>query len=199
MADAIDQATLDAAFARLDAKKGFELACGACGSRDPVADDPEKSIYTCDACGSVTAFGAEQPRVAISPHPDRRFVVLTFTHGREAGKKEIQLTLERQYAAGVVLETLSLAAPHLHRLVMAAVDAARDVPGAPKSAVVATLDEPFAGETPMHMAPEHARRSAPQRVPGPAPEVEGGRCQCGAKSDMANGSCFACAAAQLVG
>lgn len=179
--DAIDEASIKAAFRRLDARPSYALTCGACGHSSPVPDDPDKSVYDCDQCGARTAFGSEQPRVTVGPHTDRRFLVARFVCGRGARASDVSISLERDYAAAVALEILSVAAPAKHRAFCAMLAGARDVPGAPReSGAVADLDAPLPAPAPP--------RGRAERDPGPA----AGECQCGAPSVRANGACAAC-------
>lgn len=185
----IDEASIQRAFARLSSAQGYALTCGACGHSAPVRDDPEKSVYRCDECGAATCYGAEQPRVAVAPHADRRFVVLTVTQGRGARKNEVQLTFERRYAAGVALEVLSVVAPAQHAALLKMLSDGRDVPGlaADRADAALALDAPLAPPP-----------RGPGRVPGPAAVDEGaGRCQCGSASEFPNGACRACHARAL--
>lgn len=180
--DAVDDATLKAAFSRLE-KRSFSMTCGACGHSCPVPDDPEKSFYVCDECGASTRFGSEQPRVTVAPHVDRRFVSVRFVCGRKPRLHDITVNMERDYATAAALEILSVTAPGKHRALLAMLSAARDVPGAPASEgeeAVATLDEPLPVVSP-------ARRESTPAVPAAA-----SRCQCGEPSTRANGACEAC-------
>jgi hypothetical protein len=117
------------AMARLDAKPDHILTCGACGHSHPVPHDPVQSRYQCDQCGARTTFGVEMPRITITPHVDRRFVVIHFAQGRDEKKVDVAITLERDYAAEFVMETLSVCQPAKFRAFQAMFAAAHDVPG----------------------------------------------------------------------
>jgi len=93
----------------------FRLRCERCGEETEVPDDPAESSYRCD-CGAATVYGVEMPRVANVPHPeDRRFVVAKISHS----KLEVDLALEREYAAGLALDLLSVTNPLAYDLVRA--------------------------------------------------------------------------------
>jgi hypothetical protein len=172
--DAIDQASLDAAFARLDKKAGFKLTCPCCGHTDDVPEDPEKRLYTCDVCQTKIAYGVEQPNLAILPHADRRFVVTKIVKGKGKNLKEGVLLLERQYATQYALELLSVTLPAEKWAAVAKVLTA----GAP---------EVVASPTRLPDPPP-----APVRNPGSEPTAEPEKCQCGAPSAHRNGACAAC-------
>ena len=178
--DAIDRASIDAAFARLEKKK-FALTCPRCGHRDEIAADPDKSCCTCDVCGAKIAFGVEQPDLTILPHADRRFVVTKIVRGKGKTQKEGVLLLERQYAARYALELLSVTLPPEKWAAVASLL----VEGAPDVAAPAPtrLPEPPPGV----------------RSPGSDPGASADTCQCGAPSTHRNGACGACFALALSG
>ena len=190
MTDVSDE-IIQRAIARLEAKAGYTLTCGACLHTAPVPDDPAKSAYTCDQCGAQTVYGVEQPRVSVNPHVDRRFVCATFTSGCEKRKSEVTITLERRYAAAVALELLSVTLPQAkYAALAAAMNAALDVPGAPRDpGEIATLDHalpPPGGQPPFAPPGGPVGRPADAEAPG------GPTCGCGAPSRHQNGSCEAC-------
>lgn len=190
--DAIDKATLERAFARLDAKPGHVLTCGGCGHSAPVPSDPEKSVYKCDVCGAHTRFGAEQARVTIVPNADRRFVDVRMVSGHGARERDVTVTFEREYGAAVALELLSVTMPAQHRAFQAMLRAVRDVPGAPRGSGDASLE--------LDAAPPKLPKA--ERDPGPAAVVRepgDGRCGCGEPSALANGACRGCALAAIGG
>ena len=106
--DAIDRASLDAAFARLDGGAPRMLTCGWCGHTDAVPDDPERSIYTCDQCGTRTSYGKTMPRIAHLPDPDRRLIVVRYETGTQKRPQTTHHALDRQYGAMVALDLLSV-------------------------------------------------------------------------------------------
>lgn len=171
-------AAVERANRRLEGAPGFRLRCPRCGHEDGVPDDPEKSLYTCDQCGCRIAFGSEQPAIAVTPHADRRFVVTTFSTGADKKKTDAVITLDREYAAQLAFELLSVCAPGKWKALIEQVQRAHDVPGAPRTEdddVVAALDAP---------------------MPQPEPQ---GRCACGAPSAHANGACATCVERALGG
>lgn len=97
------------------ARQPHTLTCGKCSHESEVPDDPELSVYRCEECGTTTAYGAEMPRVAHVPHADARFVVAKYSHS----KAEIEFALERQYAAELALDLLSVTNPLAYQLVRA--------------------------------------------------------------------------------
>ncbi len=116
--DALDKASIEAAFARLS-KPQWRLRCGWCGHEDAVPDDPEKAVYTCDQCGTRTAFGMQQPRTTFNPHPDRRFVVARWEIGKKAEPDFAEFFLDREFGAAVALDLLSVCAPDAWNALMA--------------------------------------------------------------------------------
>lgn len=188
----VDDEAVARAHARLDARPGFSLTCAACAHSHPVPDDPLLSVYRCDECGAVTCFGAAQPRVVITPPPDRRFVTTTFVTGREqVDLREVAVTLERQYAAAFALELLSVAVPAQYHVMVAALSAARDVPGAPRGEPGLTLDAPLPVPG-VASPPPHPRATTPEPLAGTT-------CACGAPSRLQNGACLDCAQRALGG
>ena len=175
--DAIDRASIAAAYARLDAKPGFTLRCPCCGHTDAVPEDPDKRLYTCDVCSAKIAYGVEQPNLAILPHADRRFIVTKIVKGRGKDQREGVLLLERQYAVQYALELLSVGLPPEK---WAAVASAL-VQGAPEVAGIPTRQPDPSPPLPV----------LGTRVPS-APADEPQSCQCGAPSVHRNGACAAC-------
>lgn len=131
------------AHSRLDARPGHSLRCGWCGHEAPVPDDPERSVYRCDQCGTRTSYGAQMARATVEPHPDRRYVVLKLAWGTREKPNQVAVALDREYAAGIAMEMLSAVEPRKHAAILALLARLRDVPGAPKDEAVATLDEPL--------------------------------------------------------
>jgi hypothetical protein len=97
--------------ARLDSKPEFVLTCGGCGQCAPVSDDPDKAIYQCDQCGVRMAFGSAMPGIRAAAHVDRRFITITFEHGRGIQKVEVTFTLDRDYAHALACNLLGLYEP----------------------------------------------------------------------------------------
>jgi ribosomal protein L37AE/L43A len=104
------------AIARLEKDAGYPLTCPVCGHTDRAPLDPVQSVLTCDECGTRIAFGSESPKIFVTAHVDRRFLVSRFTTGKgDAPTTDVSVILDREYATGYAMDLLSVSAPTVYR------------------------------------------------------------------------------------
>lgn len=126
---------VDRAIARLEAKADWSLECWSCGHAHKTPGDPLKNEYRCDQCGATTAFGTPMPKITITPHVDRRFLVSKFESGKGDGAVGVDIVMARGFAAEYALEILSVTEPSAYRAFVGVIKRMRLSASGPSSAV----------------------------------------------------------------
>jgi hypothetical protein len=165
------------------------LKCAYCGHEDSLSCPAAVGVFTCDECGTRIAFGIPLVRATINPDAeDKRFLRVRFAWGTKANPNEVEFALDREYAADIAGELLSVSSPQKWAALSAMLSVVRDRPGASERGDAVTALDGLP-RNPGSAAGAPLRDDAGALV----------KCQCGKPASRKNGSCQECFLAALGG